>query len=633
MLNQISFEVFVTLMFYWSEKAKKQNFLETNQKIQQLSLHHDIINKLIPSSMIILQFKSKSDYKILYANQSCLETFRIKDISQLDEILRNVTVDKEYREKKDKIVSVIEDSYLQLFIQNSISLPQKRKDIIKEVDIVDILTSDKLFHHKDMYFNARYSHCYFQNELSALIFLSDETIQRKNEYLKQMNIYKDKLLARISHDLKTPLNCILSISQNFKNHLSNISSFQNDMDIISKNSQLLMHMINDILDYSQIKMQKLKLNCQQFNVRRAILDIFRLVQQQADSQNIQLIAEVNNSLEIFNDENRFKQVILNFIQNSIQYTPSGFIKVKCQRIDLTNELQVSIIDTGKGMDQETIDRLFCKIGTFNKTHLNVDGVGLGLIMSKKLIGFIGHKSSIQVESKLLQGSTFTFSIRQNLKSKQTSNLKIAQTMISVYQTRATQSLSSNQLEKNDSPCNISPTINIEQQFNEDQESLDNNSDLQNQIDENLSQIQAMNEFKTNSFQPSINEETKKLKVMIVDDIYYNIIALKAYLKNFTNLEISEFIFAEDAFLEIQKNQYDIIFSDIQMPIMDGIEFITKVRLLKDKIKQPIVFMISADNQQAHEERLRDLEIQSFIQKPILNQQSFNNLVSSSLIKL
>ncbi|KAL4483665.1 hypothetical protein ABPG72_006731 [Tetrahymena utriculariae] len=620
MLNQISLQIFVTLMFYWSEHAKKQNFLETNYKIQQLSLHHDIINKLIPSSMIILQFKSKSEYKILYANQSCLETFKIEDMTQLDQILRHVTVDKEVSEKKDQTVSIIEDSYQQLFIQKSINIPQKTKDSIKEVDIIDILTSDKLFQHKNRYFNARYSHCYFQNELSALIFLSDETIQRKNEYLKQMNVYKDKLLARISHDLKTPLNCILSISQNFKNCLSNISSFNNDMEIISKNSQLLMHMINDILDYSQIKMQKLKLNCLQFNVKNAILDIFRLVQQQADSQNIQLIAEVNNSLEIYNDENRFKQVILNFIQNSIQYTPTGFIKVKCQRINLTNELQISIIDSGKGMDQETIKRLFCKIGTFNKTHLNVDGVGLGLIMSKKLIGLIGCKSSIQVDSKLQQGSMFTF-------------IKIAQTMNSAYQTRFTQSMSSNQLEKNDSPCKISPTINNEQQFNAGQESLEFNNDLQNQIDQNLYRVQAMNEFKTNSFQPSLNQETKKIKVMIVDDIYYNIIALKAYLKSYSNLEFSEFIFAEDAFLEIQKTQYDIIFCDIQMPIMDGIQFITKVRQLKDKIIQPIVFMISADNQQAHQERLQDLEIQSFIQKPILNQQSFNNLVSSSLIKL
>ncbi|KAL4462046.1 hypothetical protein ABPG74_000891 [Tetrahymena malaccensis] len=633
MLNQISFEVFVTLMFYWSEHAKKQNFLETNYKIQQLSLHHDIINKLIPCSMIILQFQSKSEYKILYANQSCLETFKIEDISQLDQILTNVTVDNEASMNKEKVVNLIEESYEQLYSQKSMNLPHKRKDTIKEVDIIDILTSEKLFHHKNMYFNAKYSHCYFQNELSALIFLSDETIQRKNEYLKQMNIYKDKLLARISHDLKTPLNCILSISQNFKNCLSNISSFNNDMDIISKNSQLLMHMINDILDYSQIKMQKLKLNCQLFNVKNAILDIFRLVQTQADSQNIQLIADVNSSLEIFNDENRFKQIILNFIQNSIQYTRSGFIKVKCQPVDLTNELQVSIIDTGKGMDQETINKLFSKIGTFNKTHLNVDGVGLGLIMSKKLIRLIGNKSSIQVDSKLQQGSKFTFNINTNLKLKQISNLKIAQTMISAYQTRATQSLSSNQLERNDSPCNISPNVNIEQQFNEGQESLEFNSDMQNQIDENLSRIQVMNEFKTNSFQPSLNEETKKIKVMIVDDIYYNIIALKAYLKNFTNLEISEFIFAEDAFLEIQKTQYDIIFSDIQMPIMDGIQFVTKVRQLKDKIKQPTIFMISADNQQTHQERLKDLDIQSFIQKPILSQQSFNNIVSSSLLKL
>jgi two-component system, NtrC family, sensor kinase len=235
-------------------------------------------------------------------------------------------------------------------------------------------------------------------------------IADQSRQLEVASRHKSEFLANMSHELRTPLNAILGFSEILAEGMfGDINDKQAEYlgDILESGRHLL-SLINDILDLSKIEAGRMELEATDFDLPTAIDNTLTLVRERAGRRGITLGRAIDGRVRTIRaDERKVKQVVLNLLSNALKFTPEG------GRIDVRASLgeglvEVSVADTGVGIapeDQEAVFEEFRQVGTADK---NVEGTGLGLALSRKFIGL--HGGRIWVESKLGQGSTFTFTL-------------------------------------------------------------------------------------------------------------------------------------------------------------------------------------------------------------------------------
>uniref|UniRef100_UPI00351BF954 sensor histidine kinase n=1 Tax=Methanomethylovorans sp. TaxID=2758717 RepID=UPI00351BF954 len=235
------------------------------------------------------------------------------------------------------------------------------------------------------------------------------------------NRIKDEFLATMSHELRTPLNSIIGFSEillggMFGSLNEKQTSYVNYVLISGKH---LLNLINDILDLSKVEAGKMELDCEQFYLSDAIAEIKTIISPLAIKKNIHLDIRIDPQLGMIDaDKIKFKQILYNLISNAIKFTgEKGSVTIEAQRSgDL---VQVSINDTGIGIAKNDMDKLFQPFKQLNPClNREYEGTGLGLALVKKFVEMHGGK--IRVESKVGEGSIFTFVIP--LEQKQTLSL-------------------------------------------------------------------------------------------------------------------------------------------------------------------------------------------------------------------
>ena len=190
------------------------------------------------------------------------------------------------------------------------------------------------------------------------------------------------------------------------------------LQLALRSSQLLMYMINDILDLTQITNGKLRLNIINFNVADCIKDLSKLIKFQAKRKGLQF--EFHNKLDpkrqmINSDPNRLKQIILNLLGNALKFTEKGAVTIVLEKA-LQGEVTNSVKDSGCGIKKEDIPRLFNLFGKLeSKESLKVNqaGIGLGLAISQsltKLLNMNRPGAEITVQSEFGKGSVFAFDL-------------------------------------------------------------------------------------------------------------------------------------------------------------------------------------------------------------------------------
>ena len=216
----------------------------------------------------------------------------------------------------------------------------------------------------------------WNDEPSILFRMDTLLLEEEVGKLKELNQYKDQILSSVSHDLRTPLNGI-----NFV--LEQIEELTSEKEILSKvswakaNSNLLLSLINDILDYSQIKMNKLKISISSINLKKIIDEIISLMDITASLKKISLKLSfmMNENTIIQSDERRIKQVLINLIGNALKFTNYGFVELKVSECG-ENYIKFEIIDTGVGIKPEIIPKLTQPFETFDTDDgLNKHGIG------------------------------------------------------------------------------------------------------------------------------------------------------------------------------------------------------------------------------------------------------------------
>jgi signal transduction histidine kinase len=246
--------------------------------------------------------------------------------------------------------------------------------------------------------------------LGANVNRMNDELKRLYRELETASRHKSEFLASMSHELRTPLNAIIGFSQMLRERMvGEVNQKQEDYldDIISSGNHLL-SLINDILDLSKIEAGQLKLKVAPFSLRETLERDVSMVKERATRIGVGLTLEAGPHVEVVEaDERRIRQVVLNLLSNAVKFTPEGGnVIVSSARVN--GEVHVSVSDTGPGIAADDQARIF---EDFQQTDLGarqLDGTGLGLALSKRLIEL--HGGRIWVESELGKGSMFTFAL-------------------------------------------------------------------------------------------------------------------------------------------------------------------------------------------------------------------------------
>lgn len=236
--------------------------------------------------------------------------------------------------------------------------------------------------------------------------IKTETLLLKaKEEAEKANLSKSQFLSRMSHELRTPMNAILGFSQLLKMHNLNEKQDSYNDEILLAGKHLL-SMISDILDLSRIDEGNLAVSISDVSLSRVMLESISLVKHKLDFRNItihNLIADDDNT-SVKVDETRFKEVLVNLLTNAVKYnTDNGLISVGYKKSG-EDHICIYVSDTGKGLSKEEQDKIFEPFNRLGAEYTDIEGVGIGLAISKKLMDIMN--GSISVESEKGQGSTF-----------------------------------------------------------------------------------------------------------------------------------------------------------------------------------------------------------------------------------
>jgi signal transduction histidine kinase/CheY-like chemotaxis protein len=248
--------------------------------------------------------------------------------------------------------------------------------------------------------------------LDALTKTNFELNETKTSLIETQK-FRDQFMANMSHEIRTPMNAIVGLTNLLiKSDLNEQQAKY--LDVIKKSGQNLLVIINDILDLSKIEAGKMELEQRPFPLRATLESIKLILNIRAEEKNIFLKESIDEGIPdyVVGDETRFTQVITNLLGNAIKFTEKGGVTLKAEllnSIDGKASIKFSVIDTGIGIPQDKIDKIFESFSQASSdTTRKFGGTGLGLTISKQLVEL--HNSALEVASVPDVGSTFYFTV-------------------------------------------------------------------------------------------------------------------------------------------------------------------------------------------------------------------------------
>lgn len=414
---------------------------------------------------------------------------------------------------------------------------------------------------------------YVMAERQSKTLSNSEEIGKK---LKSLNNLKDDFLAVTSHELKTPLNGIIGLTESLTSDgASNMSEDQkNDLFLIKSSASRLSNLVDDIIVFSKLKNNEIKLHRKLIKINKILEMVIRLCEPSLSNKNIQLVNLIDGSVPyIHGDENRIQQIFYNLLGNAIKFTKEGKIIISYNIRN--NYLEISIEDSGIGIPKEKIDKIFNMYEQGEGISEKYGGTGLGLYITKNLVEL--HGGYIKVHSNVNNGTKFTFALLldhsvvvetlENIKEIEKSKIRVSDILI----------------DKED-----------------------------NKLNQELNTV-------TN----------KKHKVLIVDDEYVNQRVLEVYLAQHGNYVLKASTGREALEIIKNNNDLDLVIMDTMLPDLLGYEVIKTIRNEYSLFELPVL-MMTADQRPENLVASFESGVNDYLTKPF-NRQELLARVNTLLI--
>jgi len=257
-------------------------------------------------------------------------------------------------------------------------------------------------------------------------------LETKNADLKRLDQLKDEFLANTSHELKTPLNGIIGIAESLIDGVTGKLSQQTvlNLSLIALSGRRLTQLVNDLLDFSQLKHKKLELKIKPVGMREVTDIVLMLSRSLIGKKPLQLINSIDSDIPpVDADENRVQQILHNLVGNAIKFTQSGIVEVSAAVVH--DMLSVTVTDTGIGIPVDKFEQIFESFeqadGSMKREY---GGAGLGLAVTQQLVQL--HGGNIHVESTVGVGSRLTFTLplsKSRVESKQQEEVSKVQDLL------------------------------------------------------------------------------------------------------------------------------------------------------------------------------------------------------------
>jgi signal transduction histidine kinase len=242
-------------------------------------------------------------------------------------------------------------------------------------------------------------------QLSAAI----DEISDKNLKLSAVNRQQSDFIANVSHELRTPLAGILGCAELLLEGMDGELAGEQRRDVleVQASGEVLLRLVNDILDESQIEAGMLALNPGRVDLKTVVESVATTVRTIADRKGLYVHADIPPGAAALGDEVRLRQIVTNLVGNAIKFTDAGGITISC--LPWAGFWRVSVADTGIGLPQESLAVVFDRFRQLDpSTTRRFGGVGLGLTIAKALVTMQGGE--VGVDSIVGRGSTFWFTV-------------------------------------------------------------------------------------------------------------------------------------------------------------------------------------------------------------------------------
>jgi len=236
-------------------------------------------------------------------------------------------------------------------------------------------------------------------------------IKCKNEELLKLNTEKDKFFSIIAHDLRSPFNSFLGLTQVMAEdlHKLTITELQSIAATMSKSAANIYRLLENLLEWSRMQQGLIPFTPENIQLNMIVDESMEMIQESANLKGIEISTDIPEGLEVFADSKIIQTVIRNLVSNAIKFTPKGGKVSLLAKHAKENRVEIAIQDTGIGMNQTMIDNLFRLDVKTNRSGTDGEpSAGLGLLLCKEFIE--KHDGKILVESEIGKGSTFIFTI-------------------------------------------------------------------------------------------------------------------------------------------------------------------------------------------------------------------------------